>query len=84
MSTEFIYVDYVTVHKIVHETCQALSNMLSPIYLKSPSTEEDWMSIAHSFLHRWNMPHCVGALDRKHIYIQAPAKNGSLYYNNKH
>lgn len=30
--------------------------------------------------HLWNLPHCVGAIDSKHVVIQAPASSGSSFY----
>ena len=62
------------------------SHLLAPTELKPP-TAEDWQRIAQRFAHRfaqrWNFPNCVGALDGKHIVIQAPKNSGSMFYNYK-
>lgn len=72
------------VHKIVHETCTAIWEILSPTNLKTPSTEEEWLNIEKEFFSRWDFPHCLGSIDGKHINIQAPTGTGSLHYNYKH
>lgn len=58
----------------------AIWDILSSIYLKKP-TVEDWQSIANEFYMRWNLPNCCGALNGKHIVVQAPNKSGTLFFN---
>jgi len=55
---------------------------LQPIYLPTMQ-RNDWQQVALKFLDQWNFPNCLGAVDGKHIRIQAPPKTGSLYYNYK-
>lgn len=71
-----------TAHMIVKETCTVLANILMPIYMKPP-TKVKWEKICADFLTLWNLPNCVGAIDGKHIRIQAPPNSGSMYFNYK-
>ncbi|KAB0790682.1 hypothetical protein PPYR_14874 [Photinus pyralis] len=78
------HIGLTTVHQIILEACNIIWERLSPLYLKSPSSEAEWENIADGFLQHWNFPNCIGAIDGKHINIQAPARSGSLFYNYKH
>lgn len=56
---------------------------MAAMYMQFPETSEAWKIIAANFEEKWNFPHCMGALDGKHVVIKAPASSGSLYYNYK-
>ncbi|KAJ8914305.1 hypothetical protein NQ315_011292 [Exocentrus adspersus] len=71
-----------TISNIVSETLVAIWNVLMPIVLVPP-TEEQWEKISERFQETWNFPNCIGALDGKHMTIQAPPNAGSSYYNYK-
>ncbi|KAI4468071.1 hypothetical protein MML48_2g00013129 [Holotrichia oblita] len=65
-----------TVHYIIKETTAVLWDKLCPIVLPEP-TKEQFENIAIDFYERWNMPNCIGAVDGKHVSIQAPKHSGS-------
>lgn len=46
-------------------------------------TTQGWLAIAEGFEKNANFPHCIGALDGKHIRIIKPAHSGSMYFNYK-
>ncbi|CAK1593490.1 unnamed protein product [Parnassius mnemosyne] len=69
--------------KIIPETCDAIIATLQEEYLKFPETEEEWLDIAKTFEERWQFPHCLGAIDGKHVKIVPPANSGSYYFNYK-
>lgn len=47
-----------------------------------PTTSYEWKGVAKQF-EKWNFPHCVGAVDGKHITIWPPKDGGSYYFNYK-
>ena len=72
------------VGRIINDTCEVLWNtLIEKGYLKNPSTPEEWKSISKDFEKFWNFPNCIGAIDGKHVLIQAPANSGSAYFNYK-
>ena len=71
-----------TVAGIINNTCRAIWDLLQPQYMPVPSRPE-WKKISDEFERVWNFPHCVGAIDGKHIVVQAPANSGSTFYNYK-
>nr|XP_054934290.1 uncharacterized protein LOC129380069 isoform X2 [Dermacentor andersoni] len=68
---------------IVAEVCQAISDVLGPIYVARPSTPDEWLKVARDFEDKWNMPHCLGAIDGKHVNVECPANSGSRDRNYK-
>lgn len=52
-------------------------------YIKTPSTEEEWKTIAKEYEERWNFPNCIGSIDGKHVVIKQPRNSGSYYFNYK-
>ncbi|CAH1982856.1 unnamed protein product [Acanthoscelides obtectus] len=68
--------------RIVPETCKGLISVLKE-NIKMPKTAEEWMLIERQFEKHWNFPHCIGAMDGKHIVIQAPNNTGSDFFNYK-
>lgn len=72
-----------TLSQIVHSTCLAIINVLKDKVIKFPTTTEEWEVIAEQYERNWQFPHCVGALDGKHITFRPPRKDGSTYRNYK-
>lgn len=46
-------------------------------------SKEKFESIASDFEKNANFPHCIGAVDGKHIRIICPTRSGSMYFNYK-
>ena len=50
---------------------------------QTPSSAEEWTSIAREFHTKWNFPNCLGALDGKHVLLRNRKEYGSYYHNYK-
>uniref|UniRef100_A0A1X7V9H6 DDE Tnp4 domain-containing protein n=2 Tax=Amphimedon queenslandica TaxID=400682 RepID=A0A1X7V9H6_AMPQE len=72
-----------TVCRIIWDTCDALWFALKKKYLKASSSIEQWKCIAREYERELNYPHCIGAIDGKHICIECPSNAGSAFYNYK-
>jgi hypothetical protein len=46
-------------------------------------TKEKWELTASEFEKTANFPHCLGAIDGKHIRVIKPEHSGSMFYNYK-
>ncbi|KAK0154749.1 Protein ALP1-like [Merluccius polli] len=71
-----------SVSRIVPDVVSAIWDCLVGEFMPVPTTEE-WRSIAEGFEERWNFPLCCGAVDGKHVRIQAPDNSGSQFFNYK-
>jgi len=72
-----------TIALFVPEVCEAIVAEYRQETLITPSEPAEWARVADQFHRRWNYPHCVGAIDGKHIAIKKPAKSGSRFFNHK-
>ena len=52
-------------------------------YVCHPGNESEWKAVANEFERKWNFHNCIGAIDGKHIVMQAPARSGSFFFNYK-
>ncbi|XP_052747354.1 uncharacterized protein LOC128199910 isoform X1 [Bicyclus anynana] len=72
-----------TISKLIKEMTHVIWENLKTDFLKLPDTEREWEDIASGFERKANFPHCLGAVDGKHIRILKPAKSGSMFFNYK-
>ena len=64
---------------VMREVCTAIHEEYETEVVKCPSTPEEWKAIRDGFQRRWQFPHCLGAIDGKHVLIPCPNKGGSMF-----
>ena len=70
--------------RVLSETRNPLwDSLLNLKFIDPPSTEAQWREIAAEFETKWNFPHALGAIDGKHVPMQAPHNSGSEYFTYK-
>ena len=68
--------------RIARSVCEAIWQCMVSTYMPVPGAE-DWMKIAGDYEKLADFPNCLGAIDGKHVVIQAPPSTGSQYFNYK-
>lgn len=71
-----------TLSKVVRKVCENVWQIFKEECFP-PFNTGRWLQISSDFERNANFPHCLGALDGKHVRIIKPTKSGSLYHNYK-
>jgi hypothetical protein len=71
-----------TASKIVREVCRCIASVMQLECIPIP-TKDQWEEIALEFERRAQSPHCLGAVDGKHIRLMCPRDSGSMFFNYK-
>uniref|UniRef100_A0A8C5CCT6 DDE Tnp4 domain-containing protein n=1 Tax=Gadus morhua TaxID=8049 RepID=A0A8C5CCT6_GADMO len=83
ISLAFSYrLGHTTVANSVHMVCAAIVKVMMDQFLPRP-TQQMWEEVAEGYWRKTQFPNCIGAIDGKHVTIQAPPLSGSQYFNYK-
>jgi len=69
-----------TASKTVREVCLSIWSIMRPECIPK-LTKEQCTLTALEFERRAHFPHCLGAVDGKHIRVIKPEHSGSMFYN---
>ena len=71
------------IEQFVPEVRDAITRAYRDQVMQYPTLPDDWLLFKSIFRWRWNFPHALGTLDRRHIPIRCPQGGGSLFRNCK-
>ena len=72
-----------SIPSMVPEVCDAVIEALAGEYMRFPGNEEDWRKLVKEYEEMRQIPHCIGAIDGKHIALFNPVNSGSTSFNYK-
>ena len=72
-----------TISYIIEQVTKAIAHYVGKYYIKTPSSQQQWLEISEIFNSRWNFPNCIGAVEGKHELITPPPGTGSEFFNYK-
>lgn len=64
------FISHCTISKIISEVCSSIWKILKPLVFPV-LTKDKFKEIASGFQAKHKIPHCIGAIDGKHVEIQA-------------
>jgi len=62
-----------TISNIVQETCEVIWDILQPIEMSEPTTN-DWLDIASGYFEKTQFPNTVGAVSILDSFLYPPSK----------
>nr|CAI5863553.1 unnamed protein product [Callosobruchus analis] len=72
-----------TIARNIPNAAMQFTTVCKLILFQTPGSQEQWEQVSNEYEKKWQYPHCLGALDGKHIIIKAPPKSGSHFFNYK-
>ncbi|XP_034747451.1 putative nuclease HARBI1 [Etheostoma cragini] len=70
-----------SVSVFIRQVCRAVSVVLGPDYIRTPSSEQEVEDLVRGFSRAHGLPQCLGVLDCTHVAVKAPVRRSSDYVN---
>ena len=71
-----------TIGRIISETSRAIWYVPNKKgFIKAPTSKKERLDIATKFDNKWNFPHCLVAINGKHLIKQTPPRKCYSFFN---